>query len=122
MINKKERKYIKEALRLVELTKQDKNYSNGRFDAIIEVLKLSDDVVKNLSLTDVSQQRELLLDFSKYVNGRIWSDNEPFREDEVDEWIANNCVVRTLCDCKEHSIKTNYGFEVCTKCGNEFND
>jgi len=31
-------------------------------------------------------------------------------------------VVRTLCDCKEHSIKTNYGFEVCTKCGNEFND
>jgi hypothetical protein len=28
----------------------------------------------------------------------------------------------TLCDCKEHSIKTNYGFEVCTKCGNEFND
>ncbi len=27
-----------------------------------------------------------------------------------------------LCDCKKHSIKTNYGFEVCTKCGNEFND
>lgn len=27
-----------------------------------------------------------------------------------------------LCDCNKHSIKTNYGFEVCTKCGNEFND
>ena len=83
---------------------------------------LNDYVAEQLILSNVSQQRELLLDFSKYVNGRIWSDNEPFREDEVDEWIANNCVVRTLCDCKEHSIKTNYGFEVCTKCGNEFND
>tara|TARA_R110002096_G_scaffold381109_1_gene574980 strand:- start:593 stop:832 length:240 start_codon:yes stop_codon:yes gene_type:complete len=27
-----------------------------------------------------------------------------------------------LCDCKKHSIKTNYGFEVCTKCGNEFDN
>jgi hypothetical protein len=27
-----------------------------------------------------------------------------------------------LCDCKKHSIKTNYGFEVCAKCGNEFDD
>jgi len=26
----------------------------------------------------------------------------------------------TLCECKKHSVKTNYGFEVCTKCGNEF--
>jgi hypothetical protein len=28
----------------------------------------------------------------------------------------------TLCECKKHSLKTNYGFEVCTKCGNEFDD
>ena len=27
-----------------------------------------------------------------------------------------------LCDCKKHSIKTNYGFEICTKCNNEFDD
>tara|TARA_R110000822_G_scaffold273025_2_gene395543 strand:+ start:788 stop:1033 length:246 start_codon:yes stop_codon:yes gene_type:complete len=27
-----------------------------------------------------------------------------------------------LCDCKKHSIKTNYGFDVCTKCGNEFDN
>jgi len=27
-----------------------------------------------------------------------------------------------LCDCKKHSIKTNYGFEICTKCGNEWKD
>ena len=27
-----------------------------------------------------------------------------------------------LCECKKHSIKTNYGFEICTKCGNEFDD
>ena len=26
------------------------------------------------------------------------------------------------CDCKKHSIKTNYGFEICTKCGNEFDN
>lgn len=29
-------------------------------------------------------------------------------------------VVSSSCDCKKHSIKTNYGFEVCTKCGNEW--
>ena len=28
----------------------------------------------------------------------------------------------TLCECKKHSLKTNYGFEICTKCGNEFDD
>ena len=27
-----------------------------------------------------------------------------------------------LCDCKKHSVKTNYDFEICTKCGNEFDD
>ena len=48
MKNKEQRKYIREALRLVELTKQDKNYSDGRFNAIIEMIKLSDDVVKKL--------------------------------------------------------------------------
>ena len=29
-------------------------------------------------------------------------------------------VVSSSCDCKKHSIKTSYGFEVCTKCGNEW--
>ena len=24
------------------------------------------------------------------------------------------------CECKKHSIKTSYGFEICTKCGNEW--
>lgn len=48
MKNKEQRKYIRESLRLVELTKQDKNYSDGRFNAIIEMIKLSDDVVKKL--------------------------------------------------------------------------
>jgi hypothetical protein len=28
----------------------------------------------------------------------------------------------TLCECKKHSLKKNYGFEICTKCGNEFDD
>tara|TARA_R110001606_G_C14899546_1_gene593827 strand:+ start:323 stop:496 length:174 start_codon:yes stop_codon:yes gene_type:complete len=48
MINKEQRKYIREALILVELTKNDKNYSEGRFNAIIELLELSDKTVKNL--------------------------------------------------------------------------
>ncbi len=48
MKNKEQRKYIREALRVVEITKQDKNYSDGRFDYIIEILKLADDVVKKL--------------------------------------------------------------------------
>ena len=57
-----------------------------------EVISLQEyNELLKLILFGVSQQRELLLAFSKYVNGRIWGDNEPFREDEVDEWIANNC-------------------------------
>jgi len=50
MKNKEQRKYIREALRLVEATKQDKNYSDGRFDAIIEMIKLADDVVAWLNI------------------------------------------------------------------------
>jgi len=43
--------------------------------------------------------------------------------------LAQQCAIHvvvvpkgTLCECKKHSLKTNYGFEVCTKCGNEFDD
>tara|TARA_R110000772_G_C12929938_1_gene399589 strand:+ start:252 stop:425 length:174 start_codon:yes stop_codon:yes gene_type:complete len=50
MINKEQRKYIREALILVKLTKNDKNYSEGRFNAIIELLELSDKTVKNLKI------------------------------------------------------------------------
>lgn len=46
MINKKERVYIIEALRLVEITKRDKNFNDGRFDHIIETLKLADKIIK----------------------------------------------------------------------------
>ena len=44
---------------------------------------------------------------------------------EIELIFALNVVVvpkGTLCECKKHSLKTNYGFEVCTKCGNEFDD
>jgi len=56
MINKEQRKYIKEALILVELTKNDKNYSEGRFNAIIELLELSDKTVKNLTIPVVKSR------------------------------------------------------------------
>jgi len=48
MKNKEQRIYIREALRLVELTKKDKYFDDGRFDAIIRVLKLSDEIVRDL--------------------------------------------------------------------------
>jgi len=40
----------------------------------------------------------------------------------MNEAINSTHCCKELCDCKKHSIKTNYGFELCTKCGNEFND
>jgi hypothetical protein len=38
--------------------------------------------------------------------------------------VVKELVVKSeqVCDCKKHSIKTNYGFEICTKCNNEFDD
>lgn len=36
--------------------------------------------------------------------------------------LIHGVVKSSYCDCKKHSIKTNYGFEVCTKCGNESDD
>ena len=43
---------------------------------------------------------------------------------QVENLTIHNVVVPkgTLCECKKHSLKTNYGFEICTKCGNEFDD
>ena len=59
--------------------------------------RLEKDAVKKsiLDLQGVDQQRELLLAFSEYVNGRIFSDNEPFYKEEVDEWLSNNCFELT---------------------------
>ena len=38
------------------------------------------------------------------------------------ETASKQVTKGTLCECKKHSLKTNYGFEICTKCGNEFDD
>ena len=45
-------------------------------------------------------------------------------EERIEQLTIHYVVVPkgTLCECKKHSLKTNYGFEVCTKCGNEFDD
>ena len=48
-----------------------------------------------------------------------------FELEELKQALTIHVVVvpkGTLCECKKHSLKTNYGFEVCTKCGNEFDD
>tara|TARA_R110000772_G_scaffold38722_1_gene91184 strand:+ start:245 stop:484 length:240 start_codon:yes stop_codon:yes gene_type:complete len=37
-----------------------------------------------------------------------------------DEKLTLTDVGCSSCECKQHSIKTSYGFEKCTKCGNEW--
>lgn len=60
---KEQRKYIKEALRLVKLTKVDKNYSEFRFDYIIETLSIALDLREG-SMTTSEAQAQLLRLFS----------------------------------------------------------
>ena len=77
-----------------------------------ELADLQENILKITSLygtTGNNQKRELQTSFNKVkaaisVTRCCKSDSEQ------------------LCDCNKHSIKTNYGFEVCTKCGNEFNN
>jgi hypothetical protein len=53
--------------------------------------------------------------------------------ESVEQGMSEDCFIKAVneainytrccmelkaeCDCKQHSIKTSYGFEVCTKCG-----
>ena len=43
-----------------------------------------------------------------------------FVKKETIKQLTTPVVVSISCDCKKHSIKTSYGFEICTKCGNEW--
>jgi hypothetical protein len=75
-----------------------------------------------------------LHDYNKWLM-EVWNPNQlyiPFAIDapkafldyQAKQLIIADVVVPkgTLCECKKHTLKTNYGFEVCTKCGNEFDD
>jgi hypothetical protein len=49
-----------------------------------------------------------------------WKVNKHKQELMAEELLILCGVVSSSCDCKKHSIKTSYGFEICTKCGNEW--
>ncbi len=50
MYNPEERKYIKAAINLVELSKKQQNFSDGRIEAIIDYLKEADKIIKNAKI------------------------------------------------------------------------
>jgi hypothetical protein len=58
---------------------------------------------------------------SKNWNEAKWIEfiEELIQKDRAEQLILSS-VVSSSCDCKKHGIKTGYGFEVCTKCGNEW--
>jgi len=66
-----------------------------------------------------NQTKEEIIELIKEDIGHVF-----YQQIEVEQLFIPDVVVPkgTLCECKKHSLKTNYGFEVCTKCGNEFND
>jgi hypothetical protein len=77
--------------------------------------------------TNITENAEVrqLLEQRKEIEDKIKSiDENALVMYELEVLSMPDVVGRSeqLCDCKKHSIKTNYGFEICTKCGNEFND
>ncbi len=49
------------------------------------------ELVKKLTLTDVSQQRELLLAYNEEINQCMVDSQDILEESDVDEFLANNC-------------------------------
>ena len=74
--------------------------------------------IKELSIDNESAEK--IIDLIKKHEPKIWN----VLKVELKQLTLTDVVVPkgTLCECKKHSLKTNYGFDVCTKCGNEFDD
>ena len=67
----------------------------GSADGWLEIVKLIDEYeqVKNCSIPDVSQQRELLIDFYSKQRGGMNETNKHARIREVDNYIESiNCL------------------------------
>jgi len=79
--------------------------------------------MKNLDYTEVTIK---LMDeyTSKYLqeNAELVQDTIKATLEAINYSQCCKSDSEQLCECKKHSIKTNYGFEICTKCGNEFDD
>ena len=71
----------------------------------------------------VARMLELGAELDKAVSpieiSMVINDAEILYKNHIEQLTLTD-VVRSSCDCKQHSIKTSYGFEVCTKCGNEW--
>jgi len=52
MKNPDQRKHLREAIRLAELTLDDNRYIKQRLESIVELLKQSDEIIKNLVITN----------------------------------------------------------------------
>lgn len=69
---------------------QDRNIGSNETELDIKET-ITDYIVKKLTLTDVSQQRKLLLAYNEEVNQCMVDSQDVLNESDVDEFIANNC-------------------------------
>ena len=54
-------------------------------------LKEVQDLVKKLTLTDVSQQHELLTEYEKFASGENYINSKPLIDKQIKEFIEVNC-------------------------------
>ena len=66
---------------------KDAIYSSYHYDAMIEFAKHYHS--HQLTLTDVSQQRELLLEYNEEINQCMVDSQDILEESDVDEFLAN---------------------------------
>jgi hypothetical protein len=77
-------------------------------------------------MTNIEKITEILNKYTEpqdgdyYLHGCIMNGQLEDLAEEIVKKFDLSDVVSSSCDCKQHSIKTSYGFEVCTKCGNEW--
>ena len=81
------------------------------------------------SKLEAFEEVEKLINLSIY--GVVFNEANLVSSDSINDapeplWKSHDLAVEDseveLCECKKHSIKTNYGFEICTVCGNEWDD
>jgi hypothetical protein len=70
------------------------------------------------------KEYEMLAETNRHYNIIDDNENDVLISKKYFVKVVKELVVKSeqVCDCKKHSIKTNYGFEICTKCNNEFDD
>ncbi len=90
---------MKEKQEIKEIVERfDRGYTNTLYgnSFYVKLQKDTDferliELVKKLTLTDVSQQRELLLAYNEEINQCMVDSQDILEESDVDEFLANNC-------------------------------